>query len=417
VQTNITTAFLHTAAGKRVDEILRKCVHCGFCTATCPTYQLLGNELDGPRGRIYQIKQIFEGQPADRETQLHLDRCLSCRSCETTCPSGVDYAELIDIGRLQIEQQGLRSTGQKVLRYLLGHILPYPSRHQWLFKLAALLRPVLPGSLSRKVPVSRHPENYLVSPVKPSKTILLLEGCVQSSISPNTNAAAALLLQSQGYTVIREAQASCCGAVNQHLSQSEKAQQWVLQNLHNWSAIDAKQPLHAIVSSASGCGVMLKDYPHILAAMQSNPHTVNYQSLCERIVDISELLNADQLLKNLDAFKADSQRVAYHAPCTLTHGHKQADRLYQQLSLLGYRLYIPQDAHLCCGSAGTYSLLQPEISRQLQNNKIEALNVHSPDVIITANVGCEHHLASVSKVPVRHWVELVADDIQRCLQL
>ena len=415
MQTQIKTELLNTPAGKRVDEILRKCVHCGFCTATCPTYQLLGNELDSPRGRIYQIKQLFEGLPADRETQLHLDRCLTCRSCETTCPSGVNYAELIDLGRAHIEQQGMRPSTEKVLRRLLGEILPYPSRHRWLFKLGALMRPLLPAKLGKKVPQVRKANHYPNHQVTPFKTVLLLEGCVQSSISPNTNAAAALLLQSQGYEVIREPSASCCGAVNQHLSQTEKAEQWVLKNLQLWSDIDSRQALDAIVSSASGCGIMLKDYAHIIQTMPPFEKQSEYLGLCNKVVDVSELLNSDLLLKNLAQFKADQQRIAYHAPCTLTHGHKQADSLYQQLRHLGYQLDIPQNAHLCCGSAGTYSILQAEISQRLQRNKIEALTVNAPGLIITANVGCEHHLDSASKVPVKHWVELVADDIQRCL--
>lgn len=415
MQTNLIPLLLNTPSGKRADEILRKCVHCGFCTATCPTYQLLGNELDSPRGRIYQIKQMLEGQPADRETLLHLDRCLTCRSCETTCPSGVNYAELIDIGRAHIEKQGLRATGQKLIRLLLGEILPYPSRHKWLFKTGGLLRPLLPGALAKKVPQSRAINNYADNSKSATKTVLLVEGCVQSTISPNTNAAAVLLLQSLGYKVMREATASCCGAVNQHLSQPEKAQRFVLNNLASWSRIHAHQAIDAIVSTASGCGLMLKDYPHILNAISPTQQQAEYLSLCEKIVDISELLNAQTLQKQVSNFSASDQRIAYHAPCTLTHGHKQADNLYQQLAELGYQLSIPQNAHLCCGSAGTYSLLQPQISQQLQHNKINALNEGAPDIIITANVGCEHHLESVSDVPVRHWVELVADDIQRCL--
>lgn len=416
MQTQIIPQLLNTNAGKRADEILRKCVHCGFCTATCPTYQLLGNELDSPRGRIYQIKQMFEGQPADRETLTHLDRCLTCRSCETTCPSGVDYAELIDIGRAHIEAQGLRPGSQKLIRYLLGQLLPYPRRNRWLFKLGARFRRLLPDILKTKVPHIRLAKSYPERALQPVKTVLLLDGCVQSSISPNTNAAAKLLLESLGYRVINELTVSCCGAVNHHLNQTQQAGKWILDNLQNWHALDQQQELFAIVSSASGCGIMLKDYRHILEQMPASDKRPEYQSLCAKIVDLSELLDADQLQINLKDFTASKQRIAYHAPCTLTHGHKQSDALYQQLSWLGYQLEIPHNAHLCCGSAGTYSILQADISRQLQRKKIEALNEQSPDLIITANVGCEHHLDSVSEVPVRHWVEVVADDIQNCLQ-
>jgi len=409
MQTNITSQLLKTDIGKRADEILRKCVHCGFCTATCPTYQLLGDELDGPRGRIYQIKQLLEGQPADQETLTHLDRCLTCRSCETTCPSGVDYAELIDIGRFYIEKQNIRPAGQKLARRLLGGVLPHPNRHSLLFKLGSFFRPWLPASLKSKTPVIRSAQQYNPIQVNPQKTILLLEGCVQSTLSPNTNAAATLVLQALGYKVIREPQISCCGAVNQHLNQEHQAQLWVLKNLRKWKQLDDSYRLDAIVSTASGCGVMLKDYPKILQNLPQD--TKQYQPLVEKIKDISELFSAKTLLSNIKPFAASQQPVSYHAPCTLTHGHKLTGNLYNELNKMGYQLYTPSDAHLCCGSAGTYSLLQPTLSKQLRDNKLQTLEAGSPDIIITANVGCEHHLNSAGETPVIHWVELVANDI------
>ena len=410
MQTSITADLLNTDSGKRADEILRKCVHCGFCTATCPTYQLLGDELDGPRGRIYQIKSVLEGQPADREILTHLDRCLTCRSCETTCPSGVDYAELIDIGRLHIEQKNIRPFGQKLVRNLLGELLPYRNRNALLFKLGSFFRPLLPASLKQKAPLIRPAQEYKQLDTTPQKTVLLLEGCVQSTLSPNTNSAANTVLQALGYKVICEPVVSCCGAVNQHLNQVEKAEQWVLKNLSSWKQLNENKQLDAIVSTATGCGVMLKDYSKILKNISHN--TEHYQPIIEKIKDISELFSADTLRNNLKSFEQGKQQVSYHAPCTLTHGHKLSEHLYAQLSALGYQLNIPQNAHLCCGSAGTYSLLQPTLSKQLRDNKLEALQQCSPEVIITANVGCEHHLNSAGASPVLHWVELIANDIE-----
>ncbi len=411
MQTSIIQKLLQTDPGKRADEILRKCVHCGFCTATCPTYQLLGDELDGPRGRIYQVKQLLEGQQADQEILTHLDRCLSCRSCETTCPSGVDYVELADIGRSLIDQQNLRPFGQKLIRNILGYLLPHRSRHHFLFSLSNWVRPFLPTALKLKTPVIRQPESYQsIDQDNFQKTVLLLEGCVQSTLSPNTNAAAEKVLQALGYKVIREPVASCCGAVNQHLNQINKAEQWVLGNLSTWKKMDQNYQLDAIVSTATGCGVMLKDYSVILKNLPLE--SKKYMDLVGKIKDISELFNAKKLQQNMSQFKATQQQVSYHAPCTLTHGHKFADKLQQQLTSLGYQLNIPQNAHLCCGSAGTYSLLQPAISKKLRNNKLLALAECTPDVIITANVGCEHHLNSATEIPVIHWVELVANDIE-----
>ncbi len=409
MQTRITAELRNTRVGQRADEILRKCVHCGFCTATCPTYQLLGDELDGPRGRIYQIKQVFEGQQPQRSTLTHLDRCLSCRSCETTCPSGVDYAELLDLGRHYIEQKDLRSGFQKWLRQLLGQVLPEPRRHRWLFKTASALRPLMPPTLKSKAPIIRPARQYSPAQVPAQKTVLLLQGCVQSTLSPNTNAAASAVLQALGYHVLVEPEAACCGAVNQHLSQHEKALQHVLDNLQNWHQIASTQPIDAIVSTASGCGVMLKDYPKILAGQPQD--NAENRDLIARIRDISELFDAETLLKNQQEFTAGTETIAYHAPCTLTHGQRLSERLFRQLSALGYKLEMPDNAHLCCGSAGTYSLLQPTLSKQLRDNKLDSLQASAPDVIITANVGCEHHLNSASETPVIHWVELVAGDL------
>ncbi|MBC8210379.1 MAG: glycolate oxidase subunit GlcF [Gammaproteobacteria bacterium] len=412
MQTSLTAELLKTATGQRANEILRKCVHCGFCTATCPTYQLLGDELDGPRGRIYQIKQMLEGQQADREMQLHLDRCLSCRSCETTCPSGVDYAELADIGRHYIEQKNLRPLPQKLIRKLLGYVLPRKNLNQLLFRISSRLRPLLGHSLQQKTPIIRTAREYRQPSIKAQKTVLLLEGCVQSTLSPNTNSAAAVVLQTLGYQVIRQQPVTCCGAVNHHLSQPEQTAHWVTRNLQEWLSIHQNTPLDAIVSSATGCGAMLKDYPTILRELpEQDPR---FQQLLPLIRDISELFSAQTLRHNHPTYSASQQTIAFHAPCTLTHAQRLTNPLYQQLQSLGYRLHTPQNAHLCCGSAGTYSLLQPEISRQLRKNKLDALSAVAPELIITANVGCEHHLNSASPTPVIHWIELIANDLEHC---
>ncbi len=409
MQTQILPEWLATPAGRRADEILRKCVHCGFCTATCPTYQLLGDELDGPRGRIYQIKQVLEGMPADRAIQRHLDRCLTCRSCETTCPSGVDYAELLDIGRETVEQAVPRPLRERLLRRLLGALLPHPARHRLLLRLTSSLRGLMPAELRKKAPIIRPLQRRDSQPPNHGQTVLLLDGCAQSTLSPNTNAAAEAVLQAQGYRVIREPARSCCGAVNQHLSQTEQAQAWVRHNLEQWKQLDREQSIDAIVSSASGCGVMLKDYPKILAALPGD-HSEEL-ALIARIRDLSELLDAERLLQCQPGFRPVADPVAFHAPCTLNHGQKLAGRLQQQLEALGFDLRLPRDAHLCCGSAGTYSILQPQLSRQLRDNKLDALEAEAPRWIVTANVGCEHHLGSATDTPVRHWVELVADGL------
>jgi len=267
----------------------------------------------------------------------------------------------------------------------------------------------MPHSIQLKAPLIRPARGYAPAETAAQKTVLLLQGCVQSTLSPNTNAAATALLQAQGYRVIIEPQPACCGAVNQHLNQLEKAEQRVLANLQKWQAIDRKQPLDAIVSTASGCGLMLKDYPKIIAHLAQD--CSEYRSLIDRVKDISELFDAAVLRQHQSEFSAGSQRVAFHAPCTLTHGQHLTDHLFEQLSLLGYELHKPANAHLCCGSAGTYSLLQPKLSQRLRDNKIDALQATTPDIIITANVGCEHHLNSATSTPVINWVELVAADL------
>lgn len=404
MQTSLKPDLLKTDQGQRIDVILRKCVHCGFCLATCPTYQLTGDELDSPRGRIYQMKQIFEGKQADKNTQLHLDRCLTCRSCETTCPSGVNYAELLDYGRAEVNQHVARPNSQKLKSWLLNTFLPYSARHKLAFKTLSLLKPIIPSNLGKKIPSIRSIKAYPMSQQKQTKMVYLLEGCVQSTISPNTNQAAIAVLNAMGYQVIREQKAQCCGALSHHSGHEEKTEAFILNQLNKWKAIHSETPLDAIISTASGCGVMLKDYERLLPETDKQL----FQELLSKIVDISELLDVPSLSKKINS---SDKSVAFHAPCTLNHGQKLADSLKINLTKLGYQLKEPKNAHICCGSAGTYSVMQQELSIQLKTNKVSALEATKAEQIITANVGCEHHLASSSKINVRHWVELLADDL------
>jgi len=405
MQTQLLPQLLSTAKGQRIDEILRKCVHCGFCMATCPTYQLTGNELDSPRGRIYQMKLMFEGQAADRNTLLHLDRCLTCRSCETTCPSGVEYAELLDYGRAQVQQQVARPAVPQLTLNLLNFFLPYPKRHAISFKALSFFKALIPPPLKNKIPHIRPTKHYRGVTRQNFQTVYLLEGCVQSTISPNTNQAATHVLNTLGYQVIREVKPTCCGALSQHSGKEQQALQFVIKQLDTWQQINQQTPLSAIISTASGCGVMLKDYHRLLTAKQQN----TYQNVLSKIKDISELLDVEAIKPKLNAHP---NPIAYHAPCTLNHGQQLADNLQQKLTALGYKLKQPKDAHLCCGSAGTYSIMQADLSKQLQHNKVNALEKTGSDSIITANVGCEHHLASISTLAVKHWIELIADDIK-----
>lgn len=405
MQTSLKPELLKTAHGQRIDEILRKCVHCGFCLATCPTYQLTGDELDSPRGRIYQIKQVFEGVPADKSTQLHLDRCLTCRSCETTCPSGVNYAELLDYGRAEVNNTVQRPALQQATIRLLNTFLPYPKRHAFSFKALSFFKPLMPNVLGRKIPSIRAAKKYAVSQRQNFKTVYLLEGCVQSTISPNTNQAAIAVLRCMGYQVIREKSPKCCGALSHHSGNEENTLAFIKKQLEQWQIADEETPLSAIVSTASGCGVMLKDYHRLLP----DHYKKIYQHLLTKIVDISELLDIKSLKPHLNPQKTS---IAFHAPCTLNHGQQLGDSLKNTLTQLGYALKNPKNPHICCGSAGTYSIMQPALSAQLKSDKIKALEDTKSELIITANVGCEHHLASSSKIEVKHWIELIADDLK-----
>jgi glycolate oxidase iron-sulfur subunit len=400
VETAILKTILKTPEGQTADEILRACVHCGFCTATCPTYQLLGDELDGPRGRIYLIKQMLEGHEPSRRTQQHLDRCLTCQSCETTCPSGVKYARLADIGRAHIECRVERPPKERLIRYALRKTLPYSKRFGLLLTLGRLTKPFLPARLKAQIPAR---QNTGGRPGRHhQRRMLVLEGCAQQAATPNTNAATARLLDRLNISLISEPRAGCCGALSHHLSAEEEALQAMRRNIDAWWP-HLEAGTEAILITASGCGAVVKEYGHLL---RNDPR---YAEKAARVSaqtrDIGELLAAE----DLSALGIDGQGrpIAFHAPCTLQHGQRLPGLVEGILSKLNYRLTPVADSHLSCGSAGTYSMLQPELSQKLLTQKLTHLCANDPELIATANIGCQLHLASQSIIPVRHWVELL----------
>jgi glycolate oxidase iron-sulfur subunit len=411
MQTNLADEIRDTPQGQTADAILRKCVHCGMCTATCPTYQLLGDERDGPRGRIYLIKQVLEGTAATSKTQLHLDRCLSCRACETTCPSGVEYGRLLDIGRAMVDKQVGRGFTQALLRQALRSVIPHRSRFSALLALGRLVRPLLPGKLRRKIPKPVKNEVWPTS--SHARKMLLLDGCVQPSLSPNTNTATARVLDKLGITLVRaQLLAGCCGAVSYHLNAREEGLNHARRNIDAWWP-HLEQGAEAIVITASGCASMVADYAHLLADDAEYAEKARRVSALTR--DISEVIAAeksriDLLLRSSPTPNPESQvplRLAFHAPCSLQHGLKLAGTIEPLLTELGCELTTIPDAHLCCGSAGTYSILQPGLSRRLLSDKIAALTSGAPAAIATANIGCQMHLQSATALPVMHWIELL----------
>ncbi len=401
MQTSLTETLRATADGRNAEAILRSCVHCGFCNATCPTYQLLGDELDSPRGRIYLIKQVLEGAPATASTRLHLDRCLTCRACETTCPSGVRYSELLDIGRAHVEQQTRRSLPASTVRWLLRRVLPYTARFALLLRIGQALRPLLPPSLRSSVPAQRSAPDWPVSTHQ--RRVLLLDGCVQPVLAPDINAAAARVLDRLGITAVRVPQAGCCGALSHHLNAVAEA------HTHMRHQIDALWPhieagCEAIISTASGCGVHIKDYGRLLCDDPAYADkAVRVAALCR---DISELLSSEGFSR-LKAAPHVPKRIAFQSPCTLQHGQRLNGTVEKLLQGLGFELLPVADAHLCCGSAGTYSILQSTLSRRLRGNKLAALEANAPTLIATANIGCLTHLQAAARVPVKHWIELI----------
>ena len=400
MQTNLAKHLLLTDQGQEADSILRSCVHCGFCTATCPTYQLLGNELDSPRGRIYLIKQVLEGQPATEKTRTHLDRCLTCRACESTCPSGVKYGRLIDIGRELVEQQTTRSAGERFTRYALRKIIPYPARFKLLLNLGNTFKPFLPAVLKKKIPQINPSTTSSVKSHK--RKMLILDGCVQQTVSAQTNIATANVLDKLGIELIQQSEVKCCGAVSQHLSATDEALTTIKQNIDNWWH-QVNNGIEAIVITASGCGVMVKDYAHLLA--NDEQYALKAKRVSELAKDISEIISAENMPQG--KVTETNKSISFHSPCTLQHGLQLNGKVESILSQLGYLLNPVKDSHLCCGSAGTYSILQPELSKKLLQNKISALNEKRPDIIATANIGCQMHLSTETDKPVKHWIELV----------
>ena len=400
MQTTLSEQARQLPRAREAESILRSCVHCGFCNATCPTYQLLGDELDGPRGRIYLIKQVLEGNQVTQKTQQHLDRCLSCRNCETTCPSGVDYHNLLDIGRAVVDAQVPRPLAQRLLREGLRSIVPRTALFKRLVGSAQLLRAWLPAPLQDKLPRN-------VPAVKPRPTtrharqVLMLEGCVQPSLSPNTNVAAARVLDRLGISVTPARESGCCGAVDYHLDAQAAGLDRARRNIDAWWP-GIEQGAEAIVQTASGCGAFIKDYGHLLSSDPAYASKAARVSALAR--DLAEVLR-DEPLEQLGLH--GEQRLAFHCPCTLQHAQKLGGAVEDILSRLGFNLTAVPDSHLCCGSAGTYSLTQPELSRQLRDHKLNALESGHPDVIVTANIGCQSHLDSAGRTPVRHWIELV----------
>jgi glycolate dehydrogenase iron-sulfur subunit len=412
MQTSLAEFIRDTPEGKEADAILRKCTHCGMCTATCPTYQLLSDELDGPRGRIYLIKQVLEGAAPTAKTQLHLDRCLTCLSCETTCPTGVRYGRLVDIGRRLVEERVGRGPAESVWRGALNTALPKPSLFGALLKLGRLVRPLLPPPLKRKVPPAPASAGRWPATAHARK-MLVLEGCVQPGLSPATNTAAARVLDRLGISLIRAAGAGCCGGVTFHLNAQEAALATMRRNIDTWWP-HVEQGAEAVVITASGCGITVKEYGHLLR--HDPAYAAKAQRISDLAKDISEVIAAESAkLKPLISRRpstASRQRVAFHCPCTLQHGLKLQGTVELLLKDLGYELTHIEDAHICCGSAGTYSILQPALSQQLRANKIAALESGAPAAILTANIGCQMHLQGATALPVRHWIEAVDDSLQ-----
>ena len=406
MQTNLAPEFQGTLAGQAAEAILRKCVHCGFCTATCPTYQLLGDELDGPRGRIYLIKQVLEGQEPTRKTQMHLDRCLTCRNCESTCPSGVDYGHLVDIGRQVVDAKVARPAGEKAVRWLLKEGLTSPLFGPAM-KMGQLVRELLPDTLKVKVPAR---QDAGVWPTREhARKVLMLAGCVQPSMSPNINTATARVLDACGIQTVIAPEAGCCGAVKFHLNDHDGGMAHMRANIDAWWPLVESGGVEAIVMNASGCGVMVKDYGHVLQ------HDAAYAEKAHRIStltrDLSELLPAlvSQLkpLIQPEALQAAGLQ-AYHPPCTLQHGQQLKGGVEKHMAELGFQIQTASnESHLCCGSAGTYSVLNPELSKQLRDRKLGHLQALAPQGIVSANIGCITHLQSGCGTKVQHWVELL----------
>ncbi len=416
MQTALADFIKDTPEGQEADAILRKCVHCGFCTATCPTYQLLGDELDSPRGRIYLVKQVLEGVTPTASTQLHLDRCLTCRSCETTCPSGVQYGRLADIGRKLVDDQVGRPLHQRLLRRALAVVLP----RAWLFSplvaLGRLMRPLLPAALAHKVPAT-NPARGGWPAARHARKMLVLAGCVQPVLAPDINAAAARVLDRLGVSLIEAAGGGCCGALRYHLNFQGDGLDDMRALIDAWWPAVERGEIEAIIMTASGCGSMVREYGHLLA------HDAAYRDKAARISaltrDLSEAIAAELerpgalAALDLDNLGKPEAKLAFHPPCSLQHGQQVKGVAEKILVMAGFELVPVADSHLCCGSAGTYSILQPALSGQLQQAKLAALGAGGAARITTANIGCLSHLQERSVLPVEHWINTLERQMGR----
>ncbi|MCU7959283.1 MAG: glycolate oxidase subunit GlcF [gamma proteobacterium symbiont of Bathyaustriella thionipta] len=400
MQTQLNQTFLASKAGQQAEQILRSCVHCGFCTANCPTYQLLGDELDGPRGRIYQIKQVLEGEPATATVQQHLDRCLGCRSCETTCPSGVEYYRLLEIGRKQVSLQVKRPVWARLQRFLIRQIIPYPKRFKFLLGTGQNLRPLLPTVIRQMIP-ERPGRLASWPPARHQRRMLLLDGCAQPALAPAINRTAAQILDRLGISLIKTPRAGCCGALDQHMDALHSARSAMKRNIDAWWPY-IEQGAEAILVTASGCLPTLQEYGELLEDDAHYAHKADVVSkLAKDPVEILQSLDVRARQKYL------SLKIAFQVPCSLQHHLHLQQAVEALLRKLGFQLHEIAESHLCCGSAGSYSLLQPALSKQLRQRKLKHLLAVQPDMIVTANIGCQHHLQAVSPLPLKHWLELL----------
>ncbi|GAA5179563.1 glycolate oxidase subunit GlcF [Modicisalibacter zincidurans] len=414
MQTHFTDADLEKPHLREADRVLRSCVHCGFCNATCPTYQLLGDERDGPRGRIYLMKELLESRDDDaqvtRETQLHLDRCLTCRNCETTCPSGVEYHKLLDIGRAEVERRVDRTPKEHALRFGLRKALVDPQRFKALLALGQTFRPLVPGTLRDKLPARPVDAGTRPDGRRHARQMLILEGCVQPGLSPNTNAATARVLDRLGIGLTPAPQAGCCGAIDYHLNAQQAGRERMRANIDAWwPHIDTagEAAVEAIVQTASGCGAFVKEYAEMLA--DDPDYAEKAARVSELARDLGEILRDEDLAP---LAMHGQRRLAFHCPCTLQHAQRLNGLVEGVLTRLGFELTPVRDAHLCCGSAGTYSVTQPELATRLRDDKLDALEAGEPELIVTANIGCQTHLAGAGRTPVRHWIEIVDEALE-----
>ncbi|HEX7748399.1 MAG TPA: glycolate oxidase subunit GlcF [Bordetella sp.] len=407
MQTQLASWAQDTELGNEADAILRRCVHCGFCSATCPTYQILGDELDSPRGRIYLIKQMLEGAEPTAATQKHLDRCLTCRNCETTCPSGVQYGHLVDIGRQVVDERVSRPLGQQLRRFMLRKGL----NSSWFapaMRLGQLLRGVLPPAIRRKVP-ARRSVGALPDASRHARQVLLLAGCVQPAMMPTIDAATIRVLDAIGIGARVASSGGCCGAINFHLDALDDALAQMRANVDAWWPLVERGEIEAIVMNASGCGAMVKEYAHHLRA---DP---DYAERAARIValvkDVAEIV-APQAAELKTRMRSSDARTAFHPPCTLQHWQGLRPLSEKLLLDLGFAPRPFDETHLCCGSAGAYSVLEPDLSLSLRDRKLARIEAVQPDLIVSSNMGCIGHLQSGTQVPVRHWIEVVDERLQ-----